>query len=118
MKIRAPVRGPYSPSEPIDIVNANDLLEQLKAFTIDHGLPKTDMALFDTRCPYCGKNDRIRPLEHPDDLSQTITPEEMKTYNGLWKQFAVSEGSLGVCKFCQNPLRLNGNRQVEALYQI
>jgi len=98
-------------------LNTNDILEQLKSFTINHGLPKTDMALFSTLCPYCGKTDRIRPLEHPDDLSHTMTSEDLTAYEGFWKHFAASEGSLGVCKFCQNPLRLGGNGRAEPLYQ-
>jgi len=100
-------------------LNANNILEQLKSFAIDHGLPKTDMSLFDTQCPYCGKNDRIQPLEHPNDLSHTITPKDLSAYEGFWGHFfALGDGSLGVCKFCQNPLRLNSGGQAEPLYQL
>lgn len=95
--------------------HTHDIVEQLKLFAIDHDLPKTDMALFGTLCPYCGKADRIRPLEHPDELPDTINGKELTAYTGFWERFAASGGSLGVCKFCQNPLRLNGNGRAEQL---
>lgn len=98
-------------------MNTLDLVEKLKRFVIDLGLPKTDMALFGTRCPYCGKADRIRPLDSPDALTGAINPDELETYTEYWNHFAVSDGSLGVCKFCQNPLKLGGNGQAEPLVQ-
>lgn len=41
----------------------NESVQKLRQFVIDHGLPKTDMALFGIKCLYCGKSDRIRQLE-------------------------------------------------------
>ncbi len=54
-------------------MSSDKILEQLKLFVIDHGLPKTDRALFGTLGPYCGNTDRIQPLEHPDDISHSMT---------------------------------------------
>ena len=87
-------------------MNTWETVEELKKLVIGLGLPVTDMALFGIRCPYCGKSDRIRQLEAPDDLTGTMDSENLETYAGLWKQFAPARESLGVCKFCQNPLEL------------
>ena len=80
--------------------------EELKTFVITHGLPKTDMALFGIKCPYCGKSDRIRELEEPDALSNKMDSKDMAIYFSLWDQLSRSNGSLAVCKFCQNLLLL------------
>jgi hypothetical protein len=84
----------------------NDLIEELKAFVIDNDLPKTDMSLFGLGCPYCGKSDQIRQLETPQDLTHTLSPETIEIYSGLWQRVNPDAPSLGVCKFCQNPLAL------------
>ncbi len=84
----------------------NEVVQKFQVFIIDHGLPKTDMALFGIRCPYCGKSDRIRQLEDPDELQGSMDPEDMKIYTELWMHLTQSSGSLGVCKFCNNPLNL------------
>lgn len=81
-------------------------LETLKQFLITHELPKTDVALFGVQCPYCGKSDRIRELEPPEDLNGIIDPEKIKTYTSLWKMLNHPKKALGVCKFCLNPLEL------------
>jgi hypothetical protein len=99
-------------------LSENDTLEELKLFTITHDLPKTDLALFGTRCPYCGKTDRIRPLESPVELSAVIHSEDLTTYEGFWNALVDSDGSIGVCKFCQNPLRIGKDGQAVPFTQI
>jgi hypothetical protein len=47
-------------------METNEIVQKFQQFVVDHGLPKTDMALFGIKCPYCGKSDRIRQLEDPD----------------------------------------------------
>ncbi|TES90816.1 MAG: hypothetical protein E3J94_04545 [Desulfobacteraceae bacterium] len=99
-------------------MNNNEAVELLKSFTIRHGLPQTDMALFDIKCPYCGKSDRIRTLENPDELKNGIDPDDLLQYSEIWMNLAPSGGSLGVCKFCQNPLKLiEREGRAEALYR-
>jgi hypothetical protein len=100
------------------ILNNNEAVERLKLFAICHGLPQTDMALFGIKCPYCGKSDRIRALERPDEIKNGIKPESLLEYSELWMSLTPGYGSLGVCKFCQNPLALiEGERRAEALYR-
>jgi len=99
------------------ILDTNQAAEKLKTFVLTHGLPKTDMALFGIKCPYCGKSDRIRELEEPDALSKKIDSENMAIYFSLWDQLARSNGSLGVCKFCQNLLLLQDQASAAPLYE-
>ena len=99
------------------ILDTNAAAEKLKTFVLTHGLPKTDMALFGIKCPYCGKSDRIRELEEPDALSEKIDSKNMATYFNLWDQFARSNGSLAVCKFCQNLLLLQDQASAAPLYE-
>jgi hypothetical protein len=87
-------------------MGTNEVIQKLQQFVIEHGLPKTDMALFGIRCPYCGKSDRIRELEDPDELQEAMDPEDIKEYAEFWMNLTQSGGSLGVCKFCNNPLSL------------
>jgi len=99
-------------------LNKNEAVDRLKSFAIRLGLPKTDMALFDIKCPYCGKSDRIRTLENPDELKNGIDPDDLLLYSEIWMSLAPSGGFLGVCKFCQNPLELiEGEGRAEALYR-
>jgi hypothetical protein len=96
----------------------NESVQKLRQFVIDHGLPKTDMALFGIKCLYCGKSDRIRQLEIPDELYGKIDPLDFETYSDLWKRFTQSGDFLGVCKFCQNLLKLYMEKgSTEALYE-
>ncbi len=98
-------------------MDTKQALEKLRQFLITHELPKTDVALFGVQCPYCGKSDRIRELEPPEDLTDIIDPEKIKIYTTLWKQFNPSKTVLGVCKFCLNPVRLIlGENQARTLY--
>ncbi len=99
-------------------MNNNEAVELLKSFAIRHGLPQTDMALFDIKCPYCGKSDRIRTLESPNELKNCIDPDDLLKYSELWMSLAPSGRSLGVCKFCQNPIELiEGEGLAVALYR-
>jgi len=95
----------------------NAAAEKLKTFVLTNGLPKTDMALFGIKCPYCGKSDRIRELEEPAALSEKIDSENMAIYGNLWDQLVRSNGSLGVCKFCQNLLLLQDKASAAPLYE-
>lgn len=96
----------------------NEAVEQLKKMVIDHGLPETDMALFGVYCPYCGKSDRIRQLESPDELEGDIGPEASEMYDRLWSRLAPPDQALAVCKFCQNPLGLHLEKgTAEALFR-
>jgi hypothetical protein len=99
-------------------MSTNEVIQKLHQFVIEHGLPKTDMALFGIRCPYCGKSDRIRELEDPDELQEGMGPEDIKEYTELWMDLTQSGGSLGVCKFCNNPLGLFVEQgKAEPLYE-
>jgi len=93
-------------------------VHMLQKLVIDNGLPKTDLALFGVKCLYCGKSDRIRQLESPDELQGKINPPDYKTYTELWEHLAISGSSLGICKFCQNILRLYVEMgEAKALYE-
>ncbi len=99
-------------------MDTNEVVQHLQQFIIDHDLPGTDMALFGIKCPYCGKSDRIRQLEEPEELHGGIDPEDIKKYADFWANFTQSKGSLGVCKFCQNPLKVSMEEgRAEALYK-
>ena len=92
-------------------------VDQLKLFIIKHDLPETDFALFNVKCPYCGKSDRIRQLEPPDSLNSRFNPRDLTEYTKTWHEFARPGQSLGVCKFCDNPLKLKNNSSAEPLFQ-
>ena len=98
-------------------METNEAVEELKTFVLTHGLPRTDMALFGIKCPYCGKSDRIRELEEPDALARKMDSKNMATYFNLWDQFTRLNGSLGVCKFCQNLLLLQDKASALPLYE-
>ena len=98
-------------------METNEAAEVLKTFVLTHGLPQTDMALFGIKCPYCGKSDRIRELEEPHALTRKMDSKNMEIYFKLWDQLARSNGSLGVCKFCQNLLVLQEKAGALPLYE-
>ena len=58
----------------------------LKNFVMEHGLPRTEITLFGIKCPYCGKSDRIRQLETPDDLNGDLAEPDLERYTQLWHQ--------------------------------
>ena len=98
-------------------METHDIIHKLQRFISDHDLPQTDIALYGIRCPYCGKSDRIRELEAPNELKGVIDPEGIMTYSGYCGALSLSKGSLGVCKFCQNPLRISvKDGKAEAVY--
>jgi hypothetical protein len=99
------------------ILETNAAAEELKTFVLTHGLPTTDMALFGIKCPYCGKSDRIRELEEPDALSEKMDSKQVAIYFNLWDQLSRSNGSLAVCKFCQNLLSLQDKTSAVPLYE-
>ena len=96
-------------------MNDHEQVEQLRTFAINHGLPKTDMALYGVRCPYCGKSDRIRLLETPEELTTIFNSTDLEIYRSFYKEIAETTGSMGVCKFCQNVLKLGENGPPEPL---
>ena len=98
-------------------LKTNEAVEELKSFVLEHGLPQTDMALFGIKCPYCGKSDRIRELEKPDALAERMDSKNRGIYFNLWTQLVRSNGSLGVCKFCQNLLLLQDKARAAPLYE-
>jgi hypothetical protein len=93
----------------------HEQIEQLRMLTINHGLPKTDMALYDVRCPYCGKSDRIRVLETPGQLIRCINAADFDIYKDVWNKVAGPKDSLGLCKFCQHVVKLEKNGRAEPL---
>jgi len=82
-------------------------IDKLKSLIIENNLPQTDMSIFGIKCPYCGKSDRIRKLEPPEDLTEVIESEVLKLYDDLWRQLNPSAARLGTCKFCLNPVELD-----------
>jgi hypothetical protein len=98
-------------------VNNYGAVDQLSQFIITHDLPDSDFSLFNLQCPYCGKSDRIRELEPPDALSSRFNPQDLAVYTAIWQQFARLDESLGVCKFCDTPVKLNDNSRAEPLLQ-
>ena len=95
----------------------NEAVEELKKFVLGNGLPKMDLALFGIMCPYCGKSDRIRQLEEPNSLAGKIDSEDLELYITLWNLLVRSNESLGVCKFCQNPLLLDNKSSAAPLFE-
>ncbi|MFZ0612033.1 MAG: hypothetical protein WAM73_07340 [Desulfobacterales bacterium] len=87
-------------------METHQIVEELKALIIEKSLPRTAVAIFGIKCPYCGKSDRIHRLETPEDLPADIDPEATSRYADLWQRLNPSMARLGVCKFCLNPLEL------------
>ena len=98
-------------------METNDAVEKLKKFVLEHGLPQTDMALFGIKCPYCGKSDRIRELEKPGSLTRKMDSEHAAFYSTLWDRLTRPNGSLGVCKFCQNLLLLQDKANAVPIFE-
>lgn len=88
-------------------MDKSEAIAELKRIVLDHGLPRTEMALFGIKCPYCGKSDRIRQLETPQELYGGLPEADLQQYTALWKSLAEDDGLLGICKFCLNPLKLD-----------
>jgi len=88
-------------------VEAHAAIEKLRMFILENDLPRTDLALFGVRCPYCGKSDRIRELDAPEILKQDLARDSADAYADLWERLNPLSDILGVCKFCRNPLKLS-----------
>jgi len=86
-------------------------IEDLQRFIIEHGLPATEMALFGVKCPYCGKSDRIRALDPPEDMTDVIGPDATGAYAALLEKLPTPASSIGVCQFCRNCSEINGSNQ-------
>jgi len=87
--------------EPMEAMTA------IKRFVMEHRLPKTEIALFGVKCPYCGKSDRIEQLETPEELNRDLLNADLKHYKMLWRSLAKEDALLGICKFCLNVLGLD-----------
>ena len=74
---------------------------------IEHNLPQNEMALYGLLCPLCGKTDRIRELEPPDDIVYIVGEEDIEIYKNAWNKCLDESRVLGVCKFCNTPLSLD-----------
>lgn len=89
-------------------MDAREATASMKRLIIECGLPRTEMALLGILCPYCGKTDRIRQLEPPQELEGVLSEADFELYKGTWSILVTTNGDdLGVCRFCLNPLRLN-----------
>jgi len=89
--------------------------EDLRNFVMENDLPATEIGLFGVKCPYCGKSDQIRKLESPDDLKGVVDEKELAAYSAFLKLILPPDRSIGVCRFCRNCLKLNGNGQAEPI---
>jgi hypothetical protein len=97
-------------------MNTYESVQALREFVIEHALPKSDMALFGLKCPYCGKSDRIRKLETPADLTGGLDSDGLRRYTQLWENLTLTGGALGVCKFCHNLLEIiHGKSEAKAV---
>jgi len=90
-------------------VQDSELIEQLKLFILENSLPMKDLALFGILCPLCGKTDRIRELENPQELQGLLSSETtgFSFYKECWEKFIDAGHTMAVCKFCNTPLKLN-----------
>ncbi len=92
-------------------------VEKLKNLILDLALPRADLVLFGVICPYCGKNDRIRRLEPPEELARDLEETTWRDYQRLWNELQEGKVSLAVCKFCHNVIFLNDQKNpVKPLY--
>lgn len=89
---------------------------KLKNLILDLALPRADVVLFGVICPYCGKNDRIRRLESPEELAKDLEETTWRNYQQLWNEVQEGEADLAVCKFCHNVIFLNDQKN-PAIYQ-
>jgi hypothetical protein len=98
-------------------MDRNHAAELLRQFILEHDLPRTELALFGIRCPYCGKSDRIHGLEAPGRVTGCLPDEAVARYTELWGALAAGDERLGLCRFCQNVLLLDGRQRALPLYQ-
>jgi len=81
-------------------------IEKLQRIVFEAGLPRQDRALYGLKCPYCGKSDRIRELEPAQALEGALDLSVLSVYKEILCRLALPGSELGVCKFCQSPLRI------------
>ena len=91
-------------------------VETLKEIALDKELPHTEYALFGVRCPYCGKMDRIRPLEPPDEIEE-ILGEDLLRYRAAWEALVQQDREAGICWFCRQVLKLEKDMTVAGPFQ-
>ena len=84
-----------------------EALGQIKQFVMEHDLPRSDVALFGIKCPYCGKSDRIRQLETPEELHGALLKADVEQYKVIRRSLIKEDATLGMCKFCFNALKLD-----------
>jgi hypothetical protein len=84
-----------------------EALGHIKQFVMEHDLPRSDVALFGIKCPYCGKSDRIRQLETPEELHGALLKADVEQYKVLRRSIVKDDATLGMCKFCFNALNLD-----------
>lgn len=87
----------------------DELIEVLRDFILKNRLPMNDLALFGMLCPLCGKTDRIRELESPEELLGHFDPDDpgFIVYKYCFRNMIKEPLKLGVCKFCNTPLLLD-----------
>jgi hypothetical protein len=84
-----------------------EALGQIMQFVMEHDLPRSDVARFGIKCPYCGKSDRIRQLETPEELHGALLKADVEQYKVLRRSLVQEDATLGFCKFCFNALKLD-----------
>ncbi|MQL52726.1 hypothetical protein GFC01_10720 [Desulfofundulus thermobenzoicus] len=93
------------------------IIEDFKNLILDHGLPETDVVLFGVICPYCGKHDRIRQLEAPQELAGALDENVLHRYRAMWNLLSREDQGMAVCKFCHNIMAFaDDSFRVETLY--
>jgi len=91
-------------------VGNHENLETFKALILERDLPRTEVALYGVKCPYCGKSDRIHRLEPPEELAAVLDSEFLQEYADLWQRLNPSDATLAMCKFCLYPVELAVDR--------
>ncbi len=88
------------------MMDSEKALDVLSNIIFDNALPHTVYMLVGVRCPYCGKSDRIRPLESPGEVSG-LSESEFRLYRDAWDALTTDDGTLGVCFFCRQVIGLD-----------
>jgi len=85
--------------------------EILQRLILEYELPRREQGLFGVMCPYCGKSDRIRLLESPEELDGDLRGTDRVVYSEAWHDLTDRVSSLGICRFCTNVLKLSEGNQ-------
>ncbi len=86
--------------------------ERLRRLVLELDLPVSRVHVLPARCPYCGKSDRVHALAGPG-VEQGVPAGLAGEYAELWEAFGG--GSVGVCKFCHQLVRLTPGGGAEML---